>query len=247
MESSTGTQVLSISYGAFSIRLEGFGDPFPIMKRVTEYFRQVASTDTSFGTLPLEEQHMQMGQFAQTLSNEGTGVSMDKEQVVLSPEPIPARSADQIQFDDPANTIVAPDPAVVQPAPSEPVEPPSPTAEEIALQLRAEREALSRAMSSAKQSAERDDEIRRRLDIIRDQTMGVTERYDTKEEEFRARPNALLTDHAHPEEEDLDFIHPLKSRFKRLRKHAAGARSDGATRLQLSSDMRTIKIGSFGG
>lgn len=48
-------RVLSVSYGSFSVKLEGFDDPFAIMRRVTEYFRSVASLDPSFGLKPLNE------------------------------------------------------------------------------------------------------------------------------------------------------------------------------------------------
>jgi len=48
-------RVLSVSYGSFSIQLEGFDDPFAIMRRVTEYFRSVTSLDPSFGQKPLIE------------------------------------------------------------------------------------------------------------------------------------------------------------------------------------------------
>lgn len=48
-------RILSVSYGSFSVKLEGFDDPFAIMRRVTEYFRSVTAVDPSFGQKPLVE------------------------------------------------------------------------------------------------------------------------------------------------------------------------------------------------
>ena len=53
--STTENRVLSVSYGSFSVKLEGFDDPFSIMRRVTEYFRSIAAVDPTFGQKPLIE------------------------------------------------------------------------------------------------------------------------------------------------------------------------------------------------
>ena len=49
------TKSLSVNYGSFSITIEGFEDPFALMKRVTDYFQRVAARDPQFGARPLDQ------------------------------------------------------------------------------------------------------------------------------------------------------------------------------------------------
>lgn len=48
-------RILSIEYGTFSLRLQGFDDPFSALSSVTEYFRQLSEIDPNFGMKETQE------------------------------------------------------------------------------------------------------------------------------------------------------------------------------------------------
>ena len=59
------TPVLSVTYGAFSLTLEGFEDPFATMRDVAEYFRTVLAEDRAFGTRPAAPRTEALRRFAE--------------------------------------------------------------------------------------------------------------------------------------------------------------------------------------
>lgn len=76
---------MSISYGTFSITLDGFEDPFPVMRRVTEYFRRIAAQDATFGTSQTTSQNEAMRIVTETLRSEEFEVETSKEGLVILP------------------------------------------------------------------------------------------------------------------------------------------------------------------
>lgn len=86
-------RVLSVSYGSFSVRLEGFDDPFAILRRVTEYFRSVSAVDPTFGQKPLTEdigilEAMEADLFNDDicLSTEGSTITLTPKEGVVQPD-----------------------------------------------------------------------------------------------------------------------------------------------------------------
>ncbi|GHA54924.1 hypothetical protein GCM10008927_20940 [Amylibacter ulvae] len=85
MTSNVKNKALTISYGTFTITLEGFDDPFPIMKRVTEYFRRIASDDKTFGTLSENDQTRALDIIAKTLQDNEMSITTTKSGLVILP------------------------------------------------------------------------------------------------------------------------------------------------------------------
>ncbi|WP_209427443.1 hypothetical protein [Pararhodobacter sp. SW119] len=59
------TPTLSVTYGAFSLTLEGFDDPFATMRDVAEYFRTVLAEDRSFGAQSIAPRSESLRRFAE--------------------------------------------------------------------------------------------------------------------------------------------------------------------------------------
>ena len=59
------TPTLSVTYGAFSLTLEGFDDPFATMRDVADYFRTVLAEDRAFGSLAAAPRAEALRRFAE--------------------------------------------------------------------------------------------------------------------------------------------------------------------------------------
>ena len=44
--------VITVSYGSFSVTLVGQENPFETLKKVTDYFSHLAQTNPNFGAIP---------------------------------------------------------------------------------------------------------------------------------------------------------------------------------------------------
>ncbi len=74
---------LTVSFGAFSCTLAGFDDPFPIMKRVVDYFQQLAAADPSFGATPQAPDTNVLRDIAQEQSAMNVTAELVNDEVVL--------------------------------------------------------------------------------------------------------------------------------------------------------------------
>ena len=100
------SRVLSVSYGSFSVKLEGFDDPFAIMRRVTEYFRSVAALDPSFGQKPLIEDLSVLEAIETAVFNDDVSLDTQGSTITLRPKESQADLAHDIFKLD--NTDLAP-------------------------------------------------------------------------------------------------------------------------------------------
>ncbi|MEM7240853.1 MAG: hypothetical protein AAF429_01580 [Pseudomonadota bacterium] len=79
---SEKSQTLSVNFGDFSIVLEGYEDPFSIMKQVAEYMENRLAQDPELKNKPLEKAETLSMDLAKTLDTAGT-VTLDHDVVRL--------------------------------------------------------------------------------------------------------------------------------------------------------------------
>lgn len=108
------SRVLSVCYGSFSVRVEGFDDPFAIMKRVTEYFQTLAAMDPNFGALT----HLPPAQAKAEFDQSDLAAEMDMDvaenEITVSPKAdAPAATTDIIALDMANDEQAAPCPLVL--------------------------------------------------------------------------------------------------------------------------------------
>ena len=83
---TTENRALSVSYGSFSVKLEGFDDPFKIMRRVTEYFRSIAAVDPTFGQKPLIEDLSVLEAIETAVFNDDVSLETEGSTITLRPK-----------------------------------------------------------------------------------------------------------------------------------------------------------------
>jgi hypothetical protein len=83
---TTENRALSVSYGSFSVKLEGFDEPFSIMRRITEYFRSIAAVDPTFGQKPLIEDLSALEAIETAVFNDDVSLTTNGSTITLSPK-----------------------------------------------------------------------------------------------------------------------------------------------------------------
>lgn len=76
-------KIMTVSYGTFSCKLEGFDDPFTTMQLVAEYFRKLAAEDRFFGGEPLQPDTDTLHRIAADANSNQIDAEVDETGIVL--------------------------------------------------------------------------------------------------------------------------------------------------------------------
>lgn len=76
-------KILTVSYGTFSCTLEGFDDPFSMMKAIAEYFRDLTAGDRFFGAEPPQPDTDALHKIAKQTANTSVDVEVSDNAMIL--------------------------------------------------------------------------------------------------------------------------------------------------------------------
>ncbi|MEM7295729.1 MAG: hypothetical protein AAF330_03745 [Pseudomonadota bacterium] len=82
---SADSKLLKVSYGTFSCTLEGFDDPFEVMKSVAEYFRELAANDREFGATQMQPDPEILARIATQGTQQPVAGEMEGDHLTLRP------------------------------------------------------------------------------------------------------------------------------------------------------------------